>query len=174
MAVSSRRIALASLFGVIILVTNGFVPAPTSDYLIVIQAFLLALTYLIVGRGGATYVGLVSGLLITFVKIQFFPYDLVFSIMFGVMVDFFASVFQVKGDGPRARVLRLVATMTISTGVVGFVAYYVTAVSILQLVPNDFFLDLTVLIFGVVSGAIGGWIAARLWNQNLMVRFHRM
>jgi hypothetical protein len=27
------------------------------------------------------------------------------------------------------------------------------------------------LIFGVISGAIGGAVAARLWNRNLMMRF---
>ena len=62
--------------------------------------------------------------------------------------------------------------MMLSTGIVGFVAYYVTAVVTERLVPNDFFLDLTVLIFGVVSGGVGGVVAARLWNRNLMARFH--
>ena len=161
---------MASVFGVLILGTNGFIPAPTSDYLIVFQAFLLCLSYLIVGRGGATYVGLVSGLLITAVKISFFPYDLVFSLMFGVMVDILASALHVKEAG-RARTGRLTAAMTISTGVVGFTAYYVTAVSVLKLVPNAFILDLTVLIFGIASGAVGGAAAARLWNRNLAVRF---
>ncbi len=60
--------------------------------------------------------------------------------------------------------------MTISTGVVGFVAYYVTAVAT-NLVPNDFFLNLSILIFGVVSGAAGGYVAARIWNRNLKSRF---
>lgn len=170
MVSSSRRIALASLFGVLILATMGFVPAPTSDYLIVFQSFFLALSFLVVGRGGATYVGLVSGLLITFVKIGFFPYDLVFSLSFGVLVDAFGTALRAK-EGPRAKTWRLVATMMLSTGIVGFVAYYVTAV-VTNLVPNDFFLDLTVLIFGVVSGGIGGVVAARLWNRNLMSRFH--
>jgi hypothetical protein len=168
---SSRRIALASLFGVLILLAMGFVPAPTSDYLIVFQAFFLALSYLVVGRGGATYVGLVSGLLITLVKISFFPYDLIFSLMFGAMVDVLGTALRVK-MGSKAMPWRLVACMTVSTGVIGFVAYYVTAVSILKLVPNDLFLDSTVLIFGVVSGAIGGAVAARLWNRNLVARFH--
>jgi RsiW-degrading membrane proteinase PrsW (M82 family) len=167
---NSRRIALASLFGVLILATMGFVPAPTSDYLIVFQSFFLALSLLVVGRGGATYVGLVSGLLITIVKIGFFPYDLVFSLSFGVMVDAFGGAFHAR-EGPRARTWRLVACMTLSTGIIGLVAYYVTAVSILKLVPNDFLLDFTVLIFGVVSGGIGGAMAARLWNRNLMARF---
>jgi hypothetical protein len=166
---SSRRIALASLFSVMVLAVMGFVPAPTSDYLIVFQSFFLALSFLVVGRGGATYVGGVSGLLITFVKIGFFPYDLVFSLLFGIFVDAFATALHAK-DGPFAKTWRLVMCMMLSTGIVGFAAYYVTAVAT-NLVPNDFFLDLTVLIFGVISGAIGGAVAARLWNRNLMMRF---
>jgi hypothetical protein len=166
---STRRIALASLFGVMILAVMGFVPAPTSDYLIVFQSFFLALSFLVVGRGGATYVGGVSGLLITFVKIGFFPYDLLFSLLFGVLVDAFATSLRAK-EGSLAKAWRLVACMMLSTGIVGFAAYYVTAVAT-NLVPNDFFLDLTVLIFGVVSGAIGGAVAARLWNRNLVMRF---
>jgi len=166
---SSRRIALGAIFGLMILAINGFIPAPTSDFLIAFQSFFLALSYLVLGRGGASYVGVVSGVLITAVKISFFPLDLVFSIMFGVAVDVLATAFRAREDG-KANALRLVACMMISTGFVGFIAYYVTAV-LTNLVPNDFFLDLTVLVFGVVSGAIGGAVAARLWNRNLMARF---
>jgi len=170
LAVSTRRIGLGALFGVIILAINGFIPAPTSDFLIVFQSLFLALSYLVLGKGGASYVGVVSGVLITAVKLSFFPLDLVFSIMFGVAVDVLATGFRAKEDG-QANSLRLVACMMVSTGFVGFIAYYVTAV-MTNLVPNDFFLDLTVLIFGVVSGAIGGAVAARLWNRNLKARFH--
>jgi len=166
---STRRIGLGAIFGVMILAVNGFIPAPTSDFLIVFQSFFLALSFLVLGKGGATYVGVVSGVLITVVKLSFFPLDLVFSIMFGVAVDLLATAFRARENG-RASSLRLIACMMVSTGVVGFVAYYVTAV-LTELVPDDFFLDLTVLIFGVVSGAIGGAIAGRLWNRNLMSRF---
>jgi tetrahydromethanopterin S-methyltransferase subunit E len=170
LAVSTRRIALGGIFGAMILAVNGFIPAPTSDFLIVFQSFLLAISYLVLGRGGATYVGVVSGVLITAVKISFFPLDLVFSIMFGLAVDILAVALRAKEDG-RANSLRLVICMMASTGIVGFVAYYVTAV-MTNLVPNDFFLDLSVLIFGIVSGAIGGAVAARVWNRNLMPRFY--
>lgn len=152
-----------------IVAVMGFVPAPTSDYLIIFQSLFLALSYLVLGKGGATYVGIVSGVLITFVKIGWFPYDLVFSVVFGLLVDTLGRALRAK-DGPRAKTWRLVAVMMVSTGTVGLVAYYATAVAF-NLVPNDFFLDLTVLIFGVVSGAIGGAVAARLWNRNLMARF---
>jgi len=40
-----------------------------------------------------------------------------------------------------------------------------------NIVPNYLILDMTVLIFGVASGGIGGAVAGRLWNRNLMARF---
>ena len=174
MAVSTRRIALGAIFGAMILAINGFVPAPTSDFLIVFQSLFLALSYLVVGRGGATYVGVVSGALITAVKIGFFPVDLVFAAMFGVLVDGMAVLFRVQEQG-RARTPRLMATMMVSTGVVGLAAFYVSVIafpSAFTNVPHDPVTDLTILIFGVASGAIAGAVGARLWNRNLMARFY--
>ncbi len=172
--VNSRRIALGAIFGVLILVTNGFIPAPTSDFLIVLQSLLLALGYLVVGRGGASYVGFVSGALITVVKLAFFPVDLIFATLFGVLVDLLASQFRVVQDG-RARTVRLVFAMMVSTGIVGLGAFYVSVVafpSSFTDVPHDPLTDLTILVFGVASGAVAGAIAARLWNRNLMARFY--
>jgi hypothetical protein len=174
LAAGTRKIALGALFGVMILVINGFIPAPTSDFLIVFQSLFLALSYLVVGRGGATYVGLVSGALITSVKLGFFPVDLVFATMFGVLVDVLATAFRVQEEG-RARAPRLMACMMVSTGVVGLAAFYVSVIafpSAFVAVPHDPITDLTILIFGVISGAVAGAIAARLWNRNLMARFY--
>ncbi|MDA4135168.1 MAG: hypothetical protein OK441_06330 [Thaumarchaeota archaeon] len=165
----SRRVALASLFGVLILVSVGFLPAPTSDYLIIFEAFFLALSFLVAGRGGATYVGVVAGILITFVKPTFFPLDLVFATLFGILVDGTCLAFGAK-KGNEAQTARLVSAMTISTGIVGFTAYYFAAV-VTNLVPNQIGLDATVLIFGIFSGAIGGLSAARVWNRYLKSRF---
>ena len=77
-------------------------PAPTSDFLVGFQAFLLAISFLVVGRGGATYVGIVSGILITLAKVSFFPLDLIFAVGFGVMVDLLFVAFRVK-QGQAAR-----------------------------------------------------------------------
>ncbi len=174
MAVSTRKIALGALFGAMILVINGFIPAPTSDFLIVFQSLFLALSYLVVGRGGATYVGIVSGLLITAVKLGFFPVDLIFATMFGVLVDVLAISFRVQ-DGGRARTSRLMACMMVSTGIVGLAAFYVSVIAFPSAfvgVPHDPLTDLTILVFGVISGAIAGAVGARLWNRNLMSRFY--
>jgi F0F1-type ATP synthase assembly protein I len=42
---------------------NFFVPPPISNLLIVVQAVLLALACFVVGKTGATYVGLIRGAL---------------------------------------------------------------------------------------------------------------
>jgi hypothetical protein len=168
MVSDTRRIALGSLFGASILVFIGFFPPPTSDYLIGFQAFFLALSFLVVGRGGATYVGIVSGILITFAKPTFFPLDLVFAVAFGVTIDALSLAFRAK-VGTEARTWRLVAAVTISTTVIGFAAYYV-AVVLTNILPNDLGLDASVLFFGVVSGAIAGFAAARIWNRYLKSR----
>ena len=174
MVSGSRRIALGAIFGAMILVTNGFIPAPDSDFLIVIQSLLLALSFLIVGRGGASYVGVVSGLLITVVKIGFFPVDLIFATLFGVMVDVLGTLFRAQRDGVASS-LRLAVCMMVSTGVVGLGAFYVSVFmfpSSFTDVPHDPITDGTILIFGVISGAAAGVIAARLWNRNLRARFY--
>ena len=168
MVSNTRRIALGSLFGALIFVFIGFIPAPTSDFLIGIQAFLLAISFLVVGRGGATYVGIVSGLLITLAKISFFPLDLVFATSFGVMIDVLSLAIRVK-QGQDANKWRLTAVVTISTAVVGYIAYYLTAV-MTNLVPNELVADAGVLVFGVISGAIAGLAAARVWNKYLKSR----
>ena len=157
-----------------ILGINGFIPAPTSDFLIVFQSLFLALSYLVVGRGGSTYVGVVSGALITSVKLGFFPVDLIFATMFGALVDLLATAFRVQEQG-RVKTLRLTVCMMVSTGVVGLAAFYVSVIafpSAFAAVPHDLITDLTILIFGVISGGIAGAIAARLWNRNLMARFY--
>lgn len=168
MASNSRRVAIASLFGAVTFVSLGFLPAPYSDYFIAIEAFFFALSYLVVGRGGATYTGFVTGLLISAVKFSFFPLDLTFAVLFGLLVDGLSLALRVRA-GQKARTGRLVLAMTVSTAIVGFVAYYVTAV-MTDIVPNLLVLDLVTIVFGVFSVAVGGFLAAWVWNRNLYAR----
>jgi len=89
-------------------------------------------------------------------------------------VDLLATAFRVQEQG-RVKTLRLTACMMVSTGVVGLAAFYVSVIafpSAFVAVPHDLVTDLTILIFGVISGGIAGAIAARLWNRNLMARFY--
>jgi len=165
----SRRVALASLFGVLIFVSIGFLPAPTGDYLIIVEAFFLALSFLVVGRGGATYVGVVAGILIGLVQPTFFLVDVAFATLYGVLIDATCLGLGAK-KGNTARTSTMVVAVTFSTSVVGFGAYYVTAV-MTNLVPNQIGLDASVLLFGLISGAVAGFLAARVWNRYLRSRF---
>ncbi|MDG6935094.1 MAG: hypothetical protein JRN68_10425 [Nitrososphaerota archaeon] len=166
---NTRRIAIASIFGVVIFLIQGFIPPPNSDFLIVFQTFFLALSFLTVRPFGATYVGVISGLLISVAKPMYFPLDLVFASLFGLVMDGLGTAFRAK-QGSDARLVRLVSASTIATALVGFSAYYLTAV-VTHIVPNDVGLDLTVLIFGIASGAVGGYLAGKIWNRDLRVRF---
>lgn len=165
----SRRVAIASLFGVIIFLVRGFIPAPTSDYLIGIESFLLALGYIMVGRGGATYIEVVNGLLTTPVKLSLAPFSLLLALLFGVMVDVFSSALGVK-KGAEVSKGRLIVALGISTAATGTIAYY-TTVFVARLLPNQPSIALTILIFGVISGAIGGYLGALVWDRNLKARF---
>ena len=155
-----------------VFLAKGFLPSPTADFLLIFEALLVGLSYLILGRGGATYVELVNGLLQTPVKLSLAPFSLLFALMFGVQVDAFASLLKVKNS--EARALRLAGTLSISSATTGVIAYYTSAV--LELVPSDQGIALTIiaptiLIFGVISGAAAGYLAARIWNGKLSSRF---
>jgi hypothetical protein len=165
----TRRIAIASLFGVISFSIKGFIPAPTADFLIGIESFLLALTVIIVGRFGATYMELVNGLILTPVKISFAPFSLLLALLFGIQVDILSLLLRPR-EGAEVRKGRMVAVMTIGTATTGLISYYATAV-ITHIVPNDPILDITILVYGVVSGAVGGYLAVKVWNRNLKARF---
>ena len=151
-----------------IFLVKGFLPSPTADFLVIFEALLVGLSFLILGRGGATYVELVNGILQTPVKLSLAPFSLLLALLFGVQVDALASLLRVRNSEAKAG--RLVATLSLSSATTGVVAYYATAV-VEKLVPSDISIALTILIFGVVSGAAAGYLAARIWNGNLRSRF---
>ncbi len=165
----TRRIAIASLFGVIIFGIRGFIPAPSADFLIGIESFLLALTVIIIGRFGATYVEFVNGLILTPVKLSFAPFSLLLALL-GIQVDILSMLLRPK-VGPDVRTGRIVAIMTISTATTGVISYYTTAI-LTSIVPYNPVLDITILVYGVVSGAVGGYLAVKVWKRNLRARFH--
>src|SRR2546430_8725954 len=81
-----------------IFLVKGFLPSPTADFLVVFEALLVGLSFLILGRGGATYVELVNGLLQTPVKLSLAPFSLLLALFFGVQVDAYASLLRVRNS----------------------------------------------------------------------------
>src|SRR3989442_13131476 len=85
-----------------IFLVKGFLPSPTADFLVIFEALLVGLSFLILGRGGATYVEMVNGLLQTPVKLSLAPFSLLLALFFGVQVDAYASLLSVKNSEARS------------------------------------------------------------------------
>ena len=170
--VESRKLITATLFGVVIAVLKGPFQPPYADFLIIVEAPILGLSFLLLGRGGATYTEIVNGLLQSGVKASFFPFSLIIAVMYGVLVDVLGTALRVR-QGDRAYSRRMVGALGIASVITGLTAAY-TSIA-LKIIPYDptlfYVVYVPIIIWGILSGALGGFLAARLWEKNLKARF---
>jgi hypothetical protein len=179
----SRKLATATLLGVIIFLIKGPLLAPYADFLLIFEAFLVGLGFALLGRGGGTFVELVNGILLTIYEAvtvpALAPFVLPLAILFGVLVDLAGVWFKVRVGG-MVRGKRLAAAVTLSSAVTGIIAYFASLSTLISLgfLPNDPTTDLilgtTIVVIGVVEGAAGGFLAARVWERNLKSRFQSL
>jgi len=163
----SRRIALVSLFAVIILISKSIFPPPSDDAFVFLQTMLLILSAFLMGPPGATYVSTLSGVLKALLTGPFAPLTVALSVLYGLLVDGFVLIFRARPKGRSVSYTRVVSAATVSTTIEGVVSY-VTSVLILQLpIPTDPVIDGTILVGGILSGMIGGWLAAFVWKRYL-------
>jgi uncharacterized membrane protein len=162
----ATRLFIATLFSSIIFVTNFFVPPPISYLLIVVQAVILALATFFVGKAGATYVGLVGGVLSALSRPAFGPFTFLFTFLFGLMVDVFSLAFKVSSTTEGVNRNRVIFAMAFSTAIVGFLSYYVTAVY-LKIVDLNPVMSALVIFVAAGSGISAGYAASYLWNKYL-------
>jgi hypothetical protein len=178
MTQKAKRLFLTALFGSIIFVVNVFLPPPLNYLLIVVQAVLLALSGLFI-KIGATYVGAVGGLLTALGSPALGPFTLLFSFLFGLLVDSFLFIFRITGSREGVNRNRLMAAMALSTMLIGILSYLAFA-AFPQFVPlakgfsnvglfiqRSTMLDALVLFMGPVTGLVSGYAAAYLWNKYL-------
>jgi len=167
----AKRLFITALFSSIIFVANFFVPPPINNLLIVVQAVILALAALFVGKAGATYVGLVGGVLSALSRPAFGPFTFAFTFLYGVLVDFFFVIFNAYPNNNIANRNRVILAMTSSTAIIGFVSYYVVAVypKIVELTPMELAPMMSGLVIFVAagSGISAGYAAVYLWNRYL-------
>lgn len=176
----SRKLATATLLGVIVFLIKGPLLAPYADFLLIFEAFLVALGFALLGRGGATYVELVNGVLLTVYEAVtvpvLAPFVLPLALLFGILVDAAGVWLHARANGVVSGV-RLGAAVTLSSAVTGAVAYFGTVSVLVGLgfLPNDPAMDLVygvvIIVIGIVEGAAGGLLAARVWDRNLKRRF---
>ena len=162
----AQQLFIGALFSSIIFVTNFFVPSPISYLLIVVQAVILALATFFVGKAGASYVGLVGGILSALARSGFGPFTFLFTFLFGLLVDAFAFVFKASPAKDGVNQNRVMLAMAFSTTIIGFLSYYVFAVY-LRLVDFNLMMSGLVIFVAVGSGLSAGYAAAYLWNKYL-------
>ena len=167
----TKKLAIASLFAVIILIIKGPIfPPPTGDLLLAIEAFLLALSFILLGFGGATFTSAIAGLLINFAEPGFWFFPILLAVLYGFQIDIFSTLFRVRNQ-EGVSTMRMAASLMLSSATTGPIAYYSTVTA--GLVPSSpvgFYLFL--IVFGIVSGAIGAFVAVKVWNRNLKAWFN--
>ncbi len=170
--VDSRKLITATLFGVVIAVLKGPFQPPYADFLIIVEAPILGLSFLLLGRGGATYTEVVNGLLQSGVKASFFPLSLVVAVLYGVLVDVLGTAFRAR-EGEHTSSKSMVATLGIASIITGVLAAY-TSIT-LGIIPYNpsllYIVYIPIVIWGILSGALGGFISARIWERNLKAGF---
>ncbi len=175
----TRKLTTATLFGVVIAVVKAPFTFPVTDYLIIVEVPILALSFLLLGRGGATYAGLVNGVLQSAFKASFFPYDLVFAVSYGLLVDVFGTALKVRSEG-ATRTMRLAAALGLASTVLGVsIAYVFLALNLSPGIDLSGYstagiveiIYLPIVVWGIISGVVGGFLSARLWERNLRSRF---
>lgn len=175
----SRKLITATLLGVAIAAVKSPFTFPITDYLIIVEVPVLALSYLILGKGGATYTGLINGVLQSAVKVGFFPFDLVFGVSYGVLVDIFCTLLKVR-NAEKTSAKRMMVALGVASTILGVgIAYVFLAFNFnlgvdLSGYSTTELLEIVyapILIWGILSGVLGGFFSARIWERNLKARF---
>lgn len=160
--------AFAAVFGVVTFMTKIFVPFPVNKMFVVIQALLLAVGALILGKMGATYIALIGGILTALWNPALAPFTISFALLYGLLVDGFFFLFKVDIVEGRVATSRLIAAMTLSTMLVGVSSYYATTHLLdLDLIPRNLSIEIIILIMGTISGSTAGYFASLIWNRYL-------
>jgi len=162
---STKKVAVATLFGAVIFITKIVLPSPLDKMFIVAHALLLGLGALLLKRLGATYVALIGGALTALWRTTFAPFTFIFALLYGLFVDCFFFLFKVNTVEETVKASRLIVSMTLSTALVGFLSYYVSAS--LGLLPRNLVLEIILLVIGTLCGAAAGYLIGIIWNRHL-------
>jgi hypothetical protein len=156
-----------------------FLPPPINYLLIVVEAVLLALSGLFIRKGGASYVGAVSGLLTAIWSPALGLFTFLFTFLFGLFVDVSLFTLRIRGSQSGVNRNRLILAMAISTMLIAVVSYssFALVPQLVPLIKNFNYMGLIieaspmmtgmVLFMGPVTGGVAGYAAAYLWNKYL-------
>jgi hypothetical protein len=162
-SLSTRNLALGTLFGVMVFIFEILLPTPMDKAFTFFQAMLLSLGYLLIGVPGATFISLVGGSLTAIWRAPLAPFTLGFALLFGGLIDVFCSVLRVRDNEGNVKQVRLILAVALSTMITGCSGYYMTIM--FDLMPLDTTLGNLILIAGIISGIVGGYLSLILWKR---------
>ena len=162
----AERVALATLLGTVLFLSKTVVPSPMAKMFIIVHALLLALGALLLQKMGATYVAVIGGFLTALLRTDLALFTFVFALLYGLFVDGFFFVFKVNTTGSNVKTSRLVASMTVSTALVGLISYY-TTVFLFSVLQRNPILEVSILVIGTLNGAVAGYLASIVWKRYL-------
>jgi hypothetical protein len=165
MGLRTKRLALATLFGVVVFLSDVVLPSPLKYMFFVVHATLLCLGAIILRRMGATYVALIGGSLAAVWQFATAPFTFAFAVLYGLLVDGLIVVFKVIEDDYVMR-RRLIAASAVGTVVVGGASFYTTVI-VFGWFPRNVFIETAILVGGTLNGAVAGYLASLVWNKYL-------
>ncbi|MEM2730240.1 MAG: hypothetical protein QXL56_07525 [Candidatus Korarchaeum sp.] len=164
----TRRLAIATLLGIIAFISKSLLPPVIDKVFLLMEALSFALSSILVIRWGATYASFVNGMLLSIARIGLFPFSLIFSVLYGLLIDGTFEYFKVKSleDGVvRIRTLSAVLSLSLSSIVTGLVALFST--TMLGVMPMIPFLYVVILVAGTFNGVAAGYLTSVIWNKYL-------
>jgi uncharacterized membrane protein len=162
-ALSTRNLALITVFGVTISLFEAILPTPIDKAFTFFQAMLLSLGYLLMGAPAATLISLVGGSLTAMWRAPLAPFTIGFALLFGASIDILCSVFRAKNNEGKIKQVRLIVAVAISTMITGVLGYEMTVM--LDLMPMNPSLGSLILVSGITSGIVGAYLSLVLWKR---------
>lgn len=161
---NSKKIAVITLLGTLAFVSSGFLPSPIDKMLIGIQSLSFALASLIVAKGGATIASMITGILLSALRVSFFPFSLIFSAVYGILIDGLFYLFKVQ-DRNMIKSKRLIVLLAVATGITGIASmYFTTLLNVIPMVPT---LYIAILIGAIINGIVAGYLTIIIWKRYL-------
>jgi len=152
------------LLGTVAFVSNGFLPSPIDKMFIVIQALVFALGSLAIAKSGAIYASFVNGILLSIFRAGFFPFSLLFSLFYGLLIDVAFQTLKVnRGNNIKAKTL--VFSLALVTGITGVVSMFLTTT--LGLIPMVTTMYFGIIVVGVLNGVVAGYLTLFIWKRYL-------
>ncbi|QOJ78778.1 hypothetical protein IG193_08530 [Infirmifilum lucidum] len=156
------RLSLATTMGVSAFLSKVLLPTPYDKLAIVLHAYLLALSSFILGGLGATYTGLIIGILVSWWRSAFFPLSLAMDVFYGLTVDLFLKALRARERGAARQAALAVAAGSAVTGLLSMTV--AVAAGFMRMNPVLYAL---IPAAGSAEGAVAGYLASVTWDKYL-------